>query len=142
MQTTMTSPVYPATVLGSPRLVVIDDSPIITDALSRLLMIHGYDVVTFNAALAAIDYVRTNPVDGALVDVHMPDLSGLIVSQQLRSLMGPDAPIIVLSGDVSMEVLNALKHVGATHFFPKPLQPAMLLDRLRQLFDISPMEMP
>lgn len=138
MQTPLSSTTAPAPAIDSPRLVVIDDSPLITEALGRLLMIHGYDVVTFNASLPALDYVRANPVDGALVDVHVPDLSGLIVSQQLRALMGPDAPIIILSGDVSMEVLNALKHVGATHFFPKPLQPTMLLDRLKQLFEFGP----
>ena len=68
----------------------------------------------------------------ALVDIHLPDLHGLVLSSKLRELLGPAVPIIVISGDTSMANLNALSHVGATYFLSKPLNPAALLARLKQ----------
>ena len=50
----------------------------------------------------------------------------------MRELLGPDVPIIVVSGDTSMEVINALSHVGATYFFSKPLNVPNLLERLKE----------
>jgi DNA-binding response OmpR family regulator len=79
-----------------------------------------------------LDYVRANGCAAALVDIHLPDLSGLVVAQKLREMLGPDAPIVVVSGDTSMEVINALPHVGATYFFSKPLNVAYLLERMKE----------
>ncbi len=62
---------------------------------------------------------------------NFPDISGLIVTQKLRERMGPKAPIILLSGDRSMETLNSLPHVGATDFFSKPVNSSQLIERLR-----------
>lgn len=80
----------------------------------------------------AIEYVRRNPISAAVVDIHLPDLSGLVVTQKLRERLGPGAPIIILSGDTSMEMLNALSHVGATYFFSKPFSSAQLVERLQE----------
>jgi CheY-like chemotaxis protein len=68
----------------------------------------------------------------AIVDIHLPDISGLVVSQKLREIFGPDVPIIVLSGDTSMQMLNSLPHVGATYFFSKPVNSNLLLERLKE----------
>jgi DNA-binding response OmpR family regulator len=57
----------------------------------------------------------------------------LILTQRLRTLWGDTTPIIILSGDHSLAMLNSLPHVGATYFFAKPVNPPMLLDRLREL---------
>lgn len=38
---------------------------------------------------------------------------------------------MVLSGEGSMEVINSLSHVGATYFFRKPVEPAVLLEQVR-----------
>jgi FixJ family two-component response regulator len=50
----------------------------------------------------------------------------------LRDLLGPDVPIIVLSGDTSMPMLNSLPHVGATYFFSKPVNAQQLVERLNE----------
>ena len=64
-----------------------------------------------------------------------PDISGLIVAQKLRSRFGSTIPIIVVSGDTSMETINSLSHIGATYFFSKPLNSAALVQELKRLTD-------
>ena len=80
-------------------------------------------------------HARDHRPSAAVIDIHLPDISGLILSQRLRELMGARAPIVVLSGDASMEVLNSLPHVGATYFFRKPVSGVMLLDHFRELLE-------
>src|SRR5205085_8914937 len=77
------------------------------------------------------------PFDGAVIDIHLPDINGLVLSKKLRELWGPAKPIIVLSGDTSMEVINSLPHVGATHFFSKPVSANRLLEHLRREMNLA-----
>jgi CheY-like chemotaxis protein len=117
-------------------ILVVDDNPAMTRGLSLLLRQAGYSPIVFNGALPALEYLSScncNKPAAAVIDIHLPDLSGLVLSQRVRELLGPAAPIIALSGDGSMEILNSLSLVGATYFFRKPVQAAQLLQRLREL---------
>ena len=107
-----------------PRVLIVDDSEPTARALAALLRRAKYDTTV---ALRGSEGLAA-----AVVDIHLPDLSGLVVSQKLRELLGPQTPIIVLSGDTSMPTLNSLPHVGATYFFSKPVNANLLLERLRE----------
>jgi DNA-binding response OmpR family regulator len=113
-------------------ILIIDDSHLITKALRSILAQAGFSVDAFNAGLEALRYAADSPPDAAIIDVHLPDISGLVLTQRLRDLLGPQIPLIILSGDTSMETINSLPHVGATYFFPKPVQGAHLVERLRE----------
>ena len=119
---------------SSPLILIVDDNEPTARALAALL--HGADyatAVTYRGA-EAISRAAATPgaFAAAIVDIHLPDISGLVVSQKLRETLGPDVPIIVLSGDTSMQTLNSLPHVGATYFFSKPVNSHQLLQRMRE----------
>ena len=57
-----------------------------------------------------------------MVDIHLPDLSGLVVTQKLRQQLGAAIPIIILSGDTSMETLNSLGTCRRHLFFQQARQ--------------------
>ena len=122
-----------STSTGTQTIVIVDDNTAVTRALAKLCDSQGYTPVQFNTGLAALTYAEGNSADAAIIDIHLPDLSGLILTQRLRTLWGNQTPIIILSGDNSLATLNSLPDVGATYFFSKPVNPPMLLDRLRQL---------
>lgn len=114
-------------------VLVVDDNESVTRALTSILKRSGYCVRAYQHGLKALDYAQAHAdIVAAVVDVHLPDISGLIVAKALRETLAPGTPIIVVSGDTSMENLNALHHVGASYFFSKPLQPQQLLTRLRE----------
>ena len=114
-------------------ILVVDDNANVTKALAALIRDAGYEPVPcFNAA-DALAWAASNPVAAAVVDIHLPDMSGLILAQKLRERFGATTPIIVVSGDTSMETLNSLPHVGATYFFSKPISAAKLLEKLKTL---------
>ncbi len=112
-------------------ILIVDDNHSVTHALSFLLQDAGYAPMVFNDGHAALDFARDNVPAAALVDIHLPDINGLVLSRQFRDFFGPDVPIIVLSGDTSMENLNSLPYAGATYFFSKPINSISLLEQLR-----------
>ena len=118
-----------------PRVLIIDDSKPTATALSTVLRRADYDTAVAYRGNDGIEQARNGSFAAAVVDIHLPDLSGLVVSQKLRELLGPRTPIIVLSGDTSMTTLNSLPHVGATYFFSKPVNASHLLQRLREWLD-------
>ena len=119
--------------LETRSVLVVDDNAFFTQALRAVLANAGFEVSTFNTGLAALRHAGENRPDAAIIDIHLPDISGLVLTHRLRDLLGNDVPLVILSGDTSMETINSLPHVGATYFFSKPVQPATLLERLQQL---------
>jgi two-component system KDP operon response regulator KdpE len=119
----------------APRILIVDDSLPTARGLAALLRGANYQTAVAFRGEDALDRVRADGADtfaAAIVDIHLPDISGLLVSQKLRELLGPDVPIIVLSGDTSMQMLNSLPHVGATYFFSKPVNSGQLLRRIKE----------
>jgi DNA-binding response OmpR family regulator len=116
----------------TPHVLIVDDNQLTARALAKVLESAGFTTAVAFKGSDAIDYGRATPCGAALVDVHLPDLNGLVVAQKLRELLGPDAPIVIVSGDTSMEVINALPHVGATYFFSKPLNVPDLIERMKE----------
>lgn len=120
------SPVVP------PVILIVDDSEPTARSLAKVLSAADFPTSISLRGADAVEYVTEHPICAAVVDIHLPDLNGLIVTQKLRERVGPNVPIIILSGDTSMELLNALPHVGATYFFSKPVNSRQLVDRLRR----------
>ena len=113
-------------------IIIVDDNESVTRALRLTLGKAGYSVRAFEAGLAALRHAAQERPDAVIVDIHLPDINGLVLTQRLRDLLGPETPLIILSGDTSMETLNSLPHVGATYFFPKPVRSAQLIERLQE----------
>src|SRR5678815_5146863 len=111
-------------------VLVIDDNPHVNKALAILLKRAGFIPIPCYRGADALDYVARfdTPPCAAVVDVHLPDISGLVLAQKLRNCFGPQTPIVVVSGDTSMETINSLSHIGATCFFSKPVNAGALVE--------------
>jgi CheY-like chemotaxis protein len=124
-----------ATAPARPRerrsVLVVDDNETVTKALRIHLSEAGYEVTALESGLEALKRAQGARFDAAVIDVHLNDINGLVLTQRLRELYGNAVPIIVLSGDTSMETINSLPLVGATYFIPKPVQSAKLIEQLR-----------
>lgn len=121
---------------SGPTVLVVDDDPVVVRSLTILLNRAGFDVVGCETGACALARATTSdaptPVAAAVVDIHLPDVNGLELSQQIRAALGPGVPIIILSGDNSMQTIRALPDAGATYFFAKPVNTSMLIRQLKQ----------
>jgi len=115
------------------EILIVDDNSHVVKALSKLASKAGFTPISCQTGAQALNYAKKTIPAAAVVDIHLPDLSGLILAQKLRDRFGPLTPIIIVSGDTSMETINSLSHVGATHFFSKPISGTLLLNRLKEL---------
>jgi len=115
------------------HVLVVEDNPSVARALATIIGSAGFAAVPCTRGDEALNYCQSGAPVAAVIDIHLPDINGLVLAQKLREQFGPDMPIIVVSGDTSMETIKSLSHVGATYFLAKPLNAALLLSRLREL---------
>lgn len=115
--------------MTSGHLLVVDDEPQILRGLKVILRNEGYDVETAESQETALDRVAVRPPDAMVLDLILPDGSGVDVCAEVRRWS--DLPIIVLSavGD-EREKVRALD-AGADDYITKPFGTDELLARLR-----------
>ena len=127
---------------NKPLLLIVDDDPLISDALSHAFMAE-FDVVTSHArphCLALLRQLRQAP-ELALVDLglppqpHRPDEGFALIGDLLAH--APDMKIIVLSGQNGEDNARHARTLGAVEFVGKPCDPGHLLTLLRQALAFS-----
>jgi two-component system OmpR family response regulator len=118
----------------------VDDEPHIGLLLRPHLEQLGY-VVTLARTLALARSAladHTAAVDGVLLDLHLPDGSGLAFLRELRATdAGRALPVIVLTAEGEERVLTAARSLGA-ELITKPFSPSKLTARLTTLLDRAP----
>src|SRR3954452_19631525 len=121
----------------SPVLVVDDDQAIALLALKLLLRAGLRNVEALHDARLVLDWVEEHDPDLVLLDLHMPFLDGYAVLAALRERWSStELPVIVLTADNTLEASRRALELGANDFLLKPLQPAELTHRARNLLDM------
>jgi two-component system, OmpR family, KDP operon response regulator KdpE len=111
------------------RVLVVDDEPQILRALRINLRVRNYEVDTAATGTEALEVAGRHPPDLVILDLGLPDLSGLEVIEGLRGWTS--VPIVVLSGRTdSADKVEALD-VGADDYVTKPFSMDELLARMR-----------
>ena len=119
----------------TPIVFVVDDDVSVREALEGLIRYAGWQVETFASAQAFLARPRVRAPSCLVLDVSLPDLSGLDVQQRVVDRM--DMPIIFITGygDVPMTV-QAMK-AGAVEFLTKPFSDAVLLSAIGHALERS-----
>ncbi|HMA97349.1 MAG TPA: sigma-54 dependent transcriptional regulator [Polyangiaceae bacterium] len=115
---------------AQPVVLVVDDERNIRRTLQMVLAGEGYQVLEADSAEQAIDILHRPelPVDLAIFDLKLPQMSGLQALERLRAEEPTrDLPVIVISGHATVhDAVNAIK-LGASDFFEKPLNRERIL---------------
>ena len=110
----------------APSILVVDDEVDTCLNLSDILTDLGYHVDVAHDGLSALDLVRRNNYDVALLDLKMPGMDGLTLYREIKKLRGGTVPLIVSAyagGDTTEQALAA----GAWQVLPKPIDFPKLL---------------
>ena len=114
------------------RILVIDDEPDIRESLETLLSAEGYQVDLAGNATEGLNRLESGIYDLILLDLMMPDKSGMQVLAEVRS-RDHETPIFMITAYGSIEVaVEALKH-GASDYFSKPWDNEKLLIEIERM---------
>ncbi len=109
-----------------PTILIADDEPNIIKSLDRLLSMEGYGVLKASTGAEALEQVRSRAVDLVLMDVLMPGVDGLEALGSLREDL-PELPVVMMSGNATIESAVQATRLGALDFLEKPLSTDKLL---------------
>lgn len=120
-----------------PLVLVVDDDDAIRSALKRALALEGFAVQVADRGRRALELVEAERPGVIVLDVVMPDLSGVSVVSRLRQ-RGIDTPICILSARDEVSDRVAGLEAGADDYVVKPFDLEELVARLRALLRRAP----
>jgi len=116
------------------RVLIIDDDASLAEALTGLLEHANCKVLTADSSAAALETVRSEPTDLALLDLRLGQESGLKLLPQLKAIR-PEMSVIMITGMGTIEdAVEAMKS-GADNFVTKPIDPPRLLTIVNKGFE-------
>jgi CheY-like chemotaxis protein len=116
------------------RIVVADDDRDAVLTLSTLLQQDGHEVLEVYRGDAVIDLVRRYQPDVVLLDLGMPDVSGIEIARQLREQLRRACPLLIaVTGWKQEKAKELAKLAGFHHYFTKPYSTEELRELLAAL---------
>ncbi len=122
-----------------PRVLILDDDPGTLASLSRAFALEGYEALTAGSAARAFERLAEEPVDAILSDVVMPGMDGLEFLARVKERV-PEVPVILMSGQATVETAVKATRLGALDFVEKPVGLDRLLLTLRNVLRLDRLE--
>ena len=114
--------------MGS-KILIVDDEREIADVVELYLKNENYDVVKCYNGTDALECIKNEKLDMALLDVMLPDIDGFTILQRIRE--EHTFPVIMLTAKTEyMDKINGLT-LGADDYIAKPFNPLELIARVK-----------
>lgn len=113
------------------NILVVDDEPVARQSLTDILKLEGHNVISAPNGQAAVEFVRTHPVDLMIVDLRMPGMDGLEVVQVVNQT-SPDTEVILLTAFGSTETAIQALRLRIHDYLLKPASPAQVLASVKK----------
>lgn len=124
-----------AEVVSNPTIMIVDDELVNIKVAEKCLKSQGYrNFLTTMDPTEALGMIDVQQPDILLLDIMMPEVSGLEILKQLRAdKRFLDLPVVIVTAATDANTKMAALELGATEFLTKPIEPAELLVRVRNV---------
>jgi len=122
-----------------PHLLLIDDDPNTLASLSRAFRLAGYEATVCDSAIRALELIRAERFDVIFSDVVMPGKDGISLLEDLKAA-GTTTPVVMISGQASVEIAVRATRLGAVDFLEKPLSTERLLVTVENVLRLRHLE--
>lgn len=116
------------------RILIVEDEELLLDAFSSALRKRKYDVVGFSNGKGAIDYLKNNSVDLVILDIKLPDMSGLDVLEQIRKIL-PSVPIIMCTAYDAFKTDYQIWANQISDYIVKPIVLEEIESKIKKIFN-------
>jgi DNA-binding response OmpR family regulator len=117
------------------RILVVEDSPAISEMVKDGLLGAGYEVLVANDGFEALRDLENIQPDLIITDIMMPKVDGLELCRAMQNrLETRDIPFIIFSSRIDGETIRKGREIGARYFIAKPFEMNNLLDRVQKVF--------
>jgi len=123
----------------SARILIIDDDPNTLASLSRAFRLAGHEAIVSDNAARAAELAKTERFDLILSDVVMPGRDGIALLEDLKNL-GVSSPVVMMSGQATVEMAVRATRLGAADFLEKPISTDKLLLTVENALRLSRLE--
>ena len=117
------------------KILVIDDEEGIRSLLDTLLSRKGYEVLLADGGRKGLELFRREHPDAVVLDLKMPEMDGIAVLTQLRSV-NQTLPVIILTGAGTSDVERQVNALGVSEFIQKEFSMHRLGDALKRLLTV------
>jgi two-component system, NtrC family, nitrogen regulation response regulator NtrX len=121
------------------HLLLIDDDPNTLASLARAFRLAGYEATVCDSAARALEVIRAHRFDVIFSDVVMPGKDGISLLEDLKAA-GVTTPVVMISGQASVEVAVRATRLGAVDFLEKPLSTEKLLVTVENVLRLRRLE--
>lgn len=111
------------------QILVLDDVPDAGIMVKRLLERKGHQVAVFTDEEEALQHVRSQAVDVAILDIRLKKMSGVAVLEELKKT-SPQTQVIMLTGYPTLETARQAKEWGAFDYCIKPIDKEELEEKV------------
>jgi chemosensory pili system protein ChpA (sensor histidine kinase/response regulator) len=120
-------------------VLLVDDSISIRKVVGQMLERGGFRVVTAADGVEALERASETPIDVVVTDLEMPRLNGYELIRDLKRRPATrDVPVVVLTTRAGGKHADLARHLGVSHYVPKPIHESAFLDLVRGLVSPTP----
>jgi len=113
------------------NILVVDDEPVARQSMTDILRLEGFSVNSVPNGQAAIEYVRTHPVELMIVDLRMPGMDGLEVVQVVNQI-SPETEVVLLTAFATTESAIQALRLRIHDYLLKPASPAQVIASVKK----------
>jgi len=121
------------------HLLIVDDDPNTLASLARAFRLAGHEATVADRASRALELVRAQSFDLIFSDVVMPDKDGITLLEEMRAA-GVTTPVVMISGQATLDMAVRATRLGAHDFLEKPLSTEKLLLTLETVLKLKRLE--
>jgi len=117
------------------KVLVAEDNPVNKKLIEILLQKLGYEGTIVSNGKEAVDIALTEDFDICLMDIHMPIMSGIEATEEIRKKGNTTLPIVALTADVFKEGKERCLKAGMNDFLSRPVRPEKLEQKIAEWTD-------
>ena len=122
---------------AKPLIAVVDDDRSVLKSLARMLRLAGYAVETFCSAGEFLAALPASPPQCLVLDVHMPEMSGLELQERLAA-QDTCVPVIFMTAHDTPQTRERARHAGSFGLLMKPFANEALLQAIQEAITCQP----